>query len=199
VSEEISPDRGNHAARIRGRPPAVSTRFRRRSWTLHGDISANARTPLVTCSAAQHGVGRRAAVACQAGRGSGSPSVTEGAGGRRDVRLRRVLALGQDGRPGGSRASSECVLKIAGLLPGLPHLPNGVHCPARIVMRYSACSLATLTAGGGPTIGNSASSFVSAGAPIAESVRGHVWAAFKGPSSDQLDQRSRTAATTLAS
>jgi hypothetical protein len=64
--------------------------------------------------------------------GAEHTSVTEGAAGRRDVRFsaswrsaRMVVQAGQNESSVTSCASSECVLKIAGLLPGLPQLPNG--------------------------------------------------------------------------
>ena len=95
-TREISPDQGNHAARIRDRSPAVSTRFTGKlSWTCTRDIRASAEarglagrsafTPAIAqaaCLAAQCGAGRPGPSCSRrvAGRpGAGSPSVIEGA------------------------------------------------------------------------------------------------------------------------
>jgi hypothetical protein len=48
---------------------------------------------------------------------------------------RMVVQAGQNESSVTSRASSECVLKIAGLLPGLPHLPKIVRLATRIFIR----------------------------------------------------------------
>jgi hypothetical protein len=83
---EISPDRGNHAARIRGRRPAMSTRFRKRSRTLHrghqrecGALESGRKARLRATGHMPRRPGRCAAATRQADWESGSVPVTEGA------------------------------------------------------------------------------------------------------------------------